>query len=188
MIPAGYLAKRVSIKPDWLRAQHLTDIYSVSGCVSQEFADYVDFWKHNGFWLFDSPEAIQNVAQENSIHLAGTTLFYYEVYEREFDGNAWQPYAPDPSFKTNVVVPMDKHLEGFDVVTFSCRNLPECSPLSCNHLAEKLPTNPHCLFNSFREAETYVTNRTFNDSEPGPYRIFSVSSVDWAGLRSAHEG
>jgi hypothetical protein len=76
MIPAGYLAKRVSIKPDWLRAQHLTDIYSVSGCVSEEFADYVDFWKHNGFWLFDSPEAIQSVAQENSIDLAGTTLFY----------------------------------------------------------------------------------------------------------------
>lgn len=39
----------------------------------------------------------QNVAQENSIDLAGTTLLYYDVYEREFDGNAWQPYAPDPS-------------------------------------------------------------------------------------------
>ena len=46
--------------------------------MSEVFADYVDFWKDNGFWLFDSPEVIKNIAQENSIDLAGTTLFYYE--------------------------------------------------------------------------------------------------------------
>ena len=54
----------------------------------QVFDDYVDYWKHNGFWLFDSPEIIHNLAQENSINLAGTMLFYYEVYEKEFDGEA----------------------------------------------------------------------------------------------------
>jgi hypothetical protein len=51
MTPAGYLAKRVCMKPDWLRAPQVTDIYSVSGCVSEVFDDYVDYWKHNGFWL-----------------------------------------------------------------------------------------------------------------------------------------
>jgi hypothetical protein len=128
MIPAGYLAKRVAVNPAWLKADQVTDIYSVSGCVSEMFADYVEYWKHNGFWIFDSPEAIQNVAHENSIELTGTALFYYEVYEKEFDGETWHPLGPDPSFETNVVVPVDKHLEGFDVVTFSSRNLPECSP------------------------------------------------------------
>ena len=180
MLPAGYLAKRIAMKPDWLRAQQVTDIYSVSGCVSEAFADYVDYWKHNGFWLFDSPEVIQNVAQENSIDLGGTALFYYEVYEQEFDGDTWHPYEPDPSFKTSVVVPIAKRFEGFDVVTFACRALPECSPLSCNHLAEELSTNSHCLFKFFSDAEKYVTIGAFNDSEPGPYRIFSVSSVKWA--------
>jgi len=86
MIPAGYLAKRISAKPDWLRAQQVADIHSVSGCTSKAFADYVDFWKHNGFWLFDSPEIIKDVAREHSINLAGTILFYYDVYENEFDG------------------------------------------------------------------------------------------------------
>jgi|SRR6185437_8595676 len=180
MIPAGYLAKRIHTKPDWLQAPHVVDIYSVSGCVSAPFDDYVDYWKHNGFWLFDSPEIIEEIAHENSIDLAGTTLFYYEVYEREFDGNAWHPYDPDPSFKTNVSVPPHKHLEGFDVATFSCRNLPECSPLSCNHLANELPTNSHCLLRSFDEAKTNLTNGIFNNSEPGPYRIFAVHSVKWA--------
>ena len=179
MIPAGYLAKRICTKPDWLQAPHVTDIYSLSGCVSKVFADYVEYWKHNKFWLFDSAKAIENLAQENSIDLRGTNLFYYEVYEKEFDGATWHPYEPDESFKTNVVVPADKSLEGFDVVTFYGRNLPECSPLSCNHLAAELPTNSHCLFQSFDVAETNLTNGKFNDSEPGPYRIFSVYSVNW---------
>jgi hypothetical protein len=105
MIPAGYLAKRVSMKPDWLRAPQVVDIYSVSGCMSRIFDDYVHYWKHNGFWLLDSPEIIQSIALENPIDLAGTTLFYYEVYEREFDGDTWNPYEPDSSFKTSVVLP-----------------------------------------------------------------------------------
>ena len=133
-------------------------------------------------WLlvFDSPEVIQAIAREHSIQLEGTTLFYYEAYEKEFDGECWRSFAPEPSFVTNVIPPARRQLEGFDVVTFSVRTSPECSPLSCNMLAEELPTNAHCLFPSFEDAETNLTNGAFNDSEPGPYRIFSVYSVDWS--------
>lgn len=179
MYPAGYLAKRVSAKPHWLRANQVADIYSVSGCVSGPFADYVEFWKHNGFWLFDSPEVIRRIAQGNSIDLVGTTLFYYEVYEKEFDGDTWKTFEPDSSFTTTVVIPIEAHLEGYGVVTFWSRNLPECSPLSCNHLAEEIRTNTHCLLNSFEEAEAHIAKGTFNGTEPGPYRIFSVSTVKW---------
>lgn len=173
------MAKRVSKKPDWIRATQVVDIYSVSGCVSKDFADYINYWKHNGFWFFDSPEVIRAIAQKNSINLEGTSLFYYESHELEFDGENWKTYAPELSFQTNVIVPSSKQLDGFDVVTFSCRTSPECSPLSCNGLAEKLPTNSHCLFGSFEEAEMSVKKGAFNNSEPGPYRIFSVYSISW---------
>ncbi len=179
MIPVGYMAKHVSSRPDWLAAGDIADIYSVSGCISEDFDDYIQYWKHNGYWLFDSPEIIRSVAQDNSIELKGTSLFYYEAYEMEFDGECWRPYAPEPSLPTSIFPPPQRQLEGFDVVTFFARNLPECSPLSCNSLANGLPTNAHCLFSSFDEAETHVTSGTFNDSEPGPYRIFAVYSVDW---------
>lgn len=179
MVPAGYMAKHVSKKPDWVKASQVVDIYSLSRCVSKDFADYIKYWKHNGYWLFDSPEIIQTIAREHSIPLEGTSLFYYEAYEKEFDGERWHPYAPEPSFLTQVVPPSQKQLEGFDVVTFSVKTSPECSPLSCCMLAECLHTNAHCLFPSFEEAETNVTNGAFNDSEPGPYRIISVYSVDW---------
>jgi len=179
MIPAGYMAKRVCKKPDWLKATQVIDIYSISGCVCEDFADYIEYWKHNGFWLFDSPDVIKAVAQENSIDLTGTSLFYYEVHELEFDGKSWHAFGPEPSIPTNVQMPSTKQLEGFDVVTFRNKNAPECSPLSCNHLAEEVVTNSHCLLAQFDEAEMNLKNGTFNNSEPGPYRIFSVNSVRW---------
>ena len=125
------MAKRVTKRPEWIKASRVFDIYSVSGCISKDFADYINFWKHNGFWFFNSPVVIRNIAQEHSVELQGTSLFYYESHEMEFDGERWNPYGPEPSFQTCVIVPATKQLEGFDVVTFSCRTSPECSPLSC---------------------------------------------------------
>jgi hypothetical protein len=179
MVPVGYMAKRVRKKPDWLQAPSVMDIYSVSSCNCENFADYIPYWKHNGYWFFDSPEAIKRVAVENLIPLEGTSLFYYEAHEMEFDGERWGPWSGESSFPTNVIMPPKKQLEGFDVVNFTARTSPECSGLSCSSLATDLRTNAHCLFASFGEAETSVSNGAFNESEPGPYRIFSVYSVDW---------
>ncbi|HSS96893.1 MAG TPA: hypothetical protein VLK33_07685 [Terriglobales bacterium] len=151
-----------------------------SNCQSKDFADYIPFWKHNGYWFFDSPEIIKKVAAEHSIPLEGISLFYYEVYEMEFDGEGWHSFSPESSFLTNVFAPAKKHLEGFDVANFTARTSPECSGLSCSNLASELPTNTHCLFASFSEAKTNLDNGSFNDSEPGPFRIFAVYSVDWA--------
>ena len=180
--PAGYLAKSVSFPPGYLKAgtlTHLTDIYSLSSCVNEDFADYADFWKHNGYWLFDRPEIILTLAQENQIDLTGSVLFYYEVYGLEFDGESWRTYDPSGASETNISTPRKKQLEGFDVVTFYAGSTPECSPLSCNSLAEKIRTNKHCLLETFEEAKLHLENGVFAGGEPGPYRIFAVYTVDW---------
>jgi hypothetical protein len=173
------MAKHVARPPEWLNAPHIVDVFSVSDCIARNFADYIPYWRHNGYWLFDSSGVITQVARENSISLSGTRLFYYEAYEKEFDGKNWRSYDPETSIPTNVIIPSTRKLEGFDVANFTGRNVPECSGLSCSSLAEKLPTNLHCLFNSFNEAEALVSQGAFNDSEPGPYRIFAVYAVDW---------
>jgi hypothetical protein len=173
MIPAGYMAKRVR-KPKGFQIDGIGDVYSVSGCVNENFADYIQYWKHNGYWLFDSPEIIRTVAQENCIQLDGTSLFYYEVYEMEFDGKTWSKYEAVSSLPTNVIPPQEKVLEGFDVVTFYAKNAPEHSPLSCNGLAKEIRTNQHCLLESFTEAYDQLNGGAFNNAEPGSYRIFAV--------------
>lgn len=181
MVPAGYMAKRVVRRPDWLRASSVSSIYSVSRCIAENFADYINFWKHNGYWFFDSPEIIIDIARENEIDLAGTMLFFYEVHDLQLDSGEWKRFEPEESFGTNVIVPEAKVLEGYDVVTFSVQTSPECSPLSCNGLAAEVQTNTYCLLKSFEQARTLLENGTFNDSEPGPYRIFAVYSVAWPG-------
>lgn len=180
LIPAGYMAKRVVTKPDWLKANGVEDIYSVSGCISKDFADYIKFWKHNGYWLFDSPEVIAQVAREHAIDLTGTTMFYYEVYAQEFDDakEQWYRYEREESFATNVRLPDQKILAGFDVVSSTQRNSPECSPLSCNSLANEIQTNAHCLLSNFETAKRLIETGRFNNSEPGPYRIFAVYTLE----------
>jgi hypothetical protein len=178
MVPAGYMAKRVAERPDWLAAERVSSIYSVSGCISKNFTDeYYKLWKHNGYWLFDSPAVIVEIARENAIDLAGTVLFYYEIYELDFDEGEWMRFEPVASFGTNVSVPQAKVLEGYDVVSFSCETSPECSPLSCNHVAAKVETNSRCLLHSFEQARQLLEDGAFDHTEPGPYRILAVYSV-----------
>jgi hypothetical protein len=180
MVPAGYMAKRVVVRPDWLRAERVSSIYSVSGCISENFvANYFTLWKHNGYWLFDSPEVIIGIAREKEIDLAETLLFFYEIHQLDFESGEWMRFEPVPSFGTNVSVPETKVLEGYDVVSFSCETSPEHSPLSCNYLASKVETNSRCLLQSFEQARQLLEDGTFDHSEPGPYRIFAVYSVAW---------
>jgi hypothetical protein len=123
---------------------------------------------------------MRQLAQENAIDLAGATLFYYEVFEEEFDedAKAWRAVAPDASLPTNVEPPKAPRLEGYDIATFWARSAAECSPLSCNGLAEHLPVNRHCLFAALDDARRALDGGIFDKSEPGPFRIFAVYTMD----------
>jgi len=179
MIGVGYMAKKVAQRPDWLKASELKDIYSVSNCVSDDFLEYVKFWRHNGYWFFDDPQIIRQLSLENNTDLANLKLFYYEAYEEEFDEEREQWLRFEPSaLPTNVIPPTKREIQGYDVVTFSVGAKPECSPLSCNHLASKIKTNVHCLLESFEEAKQSLETGKFDNSEPGPFRIFAVYTID----------
>ena len=180
MVPAGYMFKHIARRPPWLNAPHVDDVYSLSGHVAENFADYIRHWRHNGYWLFDAPAVMREIAGDNTIDLGGATLFYYEVFEEEFDEDtkAWTAFAPETSLPTKVEQPQAARLEGYDVATFWAKTSPECSPLSCNNLAENLAVNRHCLFASFDEARHALQTGQFDKSEPGPFRIFAVYTVD----------
>lgn len=184
-IPAGYLYKKITKTPEGLNVSDaVEDIYSVSGCISDFFMDYVYYWQHNAYCIFNKPSIIQEIAKNEGIDLSSCWLFYYEVYELSFDdsNNIWIPlvldnngYLQDP----DVVIPAHKTLKGFDVVSFSMGYLPpECSPLSCNALAKTIKVNNHCLFDTFDEAKVALDNGLFKNAEAGPYRILAVYQID----------
>jgi len=182
-LPIGYIAKTVvASPPGWLNPARVNDIYSVSGCMSPYFADYIPYWRHNGFWLFDSPDILRSLAADQHIDLSGTTLFYYETWDRQYqnDGSDPQDFSPEPSLTTAVQSPEGRSMEGYDIVSFSAGNAPECSYLSCNRMARTLPVNRHCLFDDLEQARACLEQRIFKDCEPGPCRLIAVYRIDKA--------
>ena len=172
--------KRIRATPQWLDAPHVVDVYSLSSHVSEDFVDYINYWRHNGYWLFDSPATIHALAEEHSIPLDGLKLFYFEAHDLQYDdaSGVWVTFEADSSFETQIQPPGTCTLEGFDVVTFSMGASPECSPLSCNCVATQVATNTHCLFPTFEAAIRAIEEGCFKNTEPGPYRVVGVYSVD----------
>lgn len=180
MIPVGYMYKSVVERPGWLGAPSVGDVYSVSRCVSTDFAEWIHAWKHNGFWFFNEPQTIVEIAKDKGASLDRLTLFFYWMYEKEWDSDdeQWHEISPNESFHTNVQIPEKLQKHGYDVVTYTSGNAAECSPLSCNHYASEFDTNNHCLLNTFDEAMRLVENGSFLKGEPGPYRILEVCTVE----------
>jgi hypothetical protein len=58
MVPAGYMAKRVQ-KPKGFGIDYVLDVYSVSSCVNDDFADYIEYWKHNGYGCLICPKSFE---------------------------------------------------------------------------------------------------------------------------------
>jgi hypothetical protein len=179
MIPLGYMAKRVAVRPGSLKALAVDEVLSVSSCVSEDFTDWINYWRHNGYWLFDSPSVIQALALEHSLDISDCRWFYYEGYELAYvdDTEGWVPIPIEPSFVTSVQPPSNAVLHGYDVTTYSCGTSAECSPLSCNSMAEEIVTNRYCLLDSFELAQQLTEQSRFIDCEPGPYRIIAVYEV-----------
>lgn len=179
MYELGYMAKRIIKRPDWLDAPIVREIYSVANCGSENFCDYIHFWKHNGFWLFDSPELIRTISTDN-IDLTDTVLLYYRGHDTQYDADlkVWTEFNADENFQTAVSVPTTTRCLGYDIVTYSMQNAPECSPLSCNNLATTVEVNEFCLIDSLDSAIEQLENGGFNNSEPGPYRIMEVNIIE----------
>ena len=182
MLPLGYMLKAVaSPGPEWMKAPGVTAIHSMSSCVSSDFGDFIPLWKHNGWWLFDTPDAVKDAAAMLGVETEGLSLFYYEAFNQQYDeeNRSWQPFKPETgrSFTEGIVKPSSATLSGYDVVNFFVQTSPECSPLSCNALAAELPVNERCLFDTFADAYAALERGEFKDCEPGPYRIIAVYEV-----------
>jgi len=185
MIPAGYLLKRASPPPDWLKTgtSHVTDVCSLADCVNDNIVDVQSAWQHNAFGLANDPGTLWNLASEKRAELCGAILFYYEAYEQEIESDGWsfgewRPLsdAPSASVATEIIRPTSSRLLGYDVAVFG--DFLEHSPLSCNSVADKLPVNEYCLFNELSDAVAAINTGGFGGGcEEGIYKIFSVSVV-----------
>ena len=178
MTSNGYMYKNVRIRPDWIKNNSVNDIYSVSNCVSEDFDDWLDEWKHNGYCLFDSPEIMESIAEKKGIDMSQMKLFFYKASAKQWgeNGQELERHSPGKPLP-NVQVPKETKLEGYDVASIDEYGAGRCSPLSCNSLAETIKVNKHCLLDSYDEALRLIESGDLLGCDFEPYRIFEVHSV-----------
>ena len=179
MIPAGYMYKRIASRPEWLNCKRVTKIYAVSICISKDFTNYIPYWKHNQYWFFNSPRDMDAILREEKIS-DELELLFYEMYEKEFEAmeQVWQEITAEESFGYQVILPSQKDILGFDIVSYSMGTSHECSPLSCNNLCQEAQVNQFCLLDDFEEAIKLTGLLKEKKAEPGPYRIIAVYRIN----------
>jgi hypothetical protein len=63
---------------------------------------------------------------------------------------------------------------GFDVVNKTVSAFFECSPLSCNGMANEVAVNRFCLVEDLVEAIALADRFSRDEPEPGPYYVLDV--------------
>ena len=142
----GYFAKARTPAPIDLQVPAIvTEIASISGCIAQQPEEWIDQWKHNDWFVFDSPETALSIASEAT----EVRLYAYSVVPILFTPGAEEPLEVTGASPK----PLSDRFEllGYDVVSRSVTPMFECSPLSCNGMAAETAVNQFCLIPSLDE-------------------------------------
>ena len=170
----GYFAMLAMKQPDWLKALQVEEICSASDCIGRTDWDWINEWRHNAAWVFDSPELAWSVVPQQLRESCDIYAFCLFPVRYELGSRA---SAAIPDVKP---VPMDSSFTklGYDLVSSTTGNCFEHSPLSCNGLAAEVPTNRYCLLDTAEEAFALAPTLEVPGQpmrgEPGPYHIVEV--------------
>lgn len=165
----GYFPKQTTPRPEWFKAP-VEEICSVSNCIASAPKDWIDLWRHNDFWAFDTPELAWSVVPIES--RAEFRIYAYRLFPCRFEGGKQIPIE----IQTLNVEPLsDLYIRlGFDAVSRSLNTTYECSPLSCNNMADHRRVNAHCLVDTLEAGIELARSFSIEEPEPGPYDLIEV--------------
>ena len=166
----GYFPKQRYPPPPWMVEQGISEIASVSLCIAEGPDGWLEQWKHNEWGFFRDPDTAWSVVPQEE--RSDFRLHAYSLYPAEFwEGEEGRVELPDLG-----VAPLDAGFQsvGWDVASRSAGQHLECSPLSCNLLAEELEANAFCLFSDLAVARAFALKADDFRCEPGPYFVVEV--------------
>lgn len=168
----GYFPKQTSKETAWLQSPGVKEICSVSECMSKGPKNWINHWRHNGMWVYDTEEIAWDVVPPEI--RKDFDLFAYRMIPARFVKGEQEIFE----IPHLTVQPLSASFEalGFDAVSRSLGNDFECSPLSCNQRAKDHVVNKYCLVNNLSGAISL--GREFSmggaGAEPGPYYVVEV--------------
>jgi len=171
----GYFPMKTNKDFGSLKPFGVEEICSVSDCVSDSPEGWIDRWKHNEMWVFDTLELAWSVVPETErkdFDMFGYYLFPERIPVKEPSSFEQKPFII-PSLR---VTPMDDTFEkmGYDIVNRWAGNAFECSPLSCNGMADEIKVNRYCLIDESDKAFEIAKQFEAKGAEPGPYYVIEV--------------
>jgi len=173
LVLVGYFLKRTSVPKDaWVPAS-VVEICSVSDCLNRSPEGWIDLWLHNDLGLYNTCDDARGIVVDQAEEYS---LFAFRLLPARFvKGNREPLTIPALS-----VEPLRKGFVslGFDVVSKSNSHFFECSPLSCNGLAQEVPVNRFCLVDTLAEAQSLADRCSREEPEPGPYYVLEVLRAD----------
>jgi hypothetical protein len=166
----GYFPKHSLQRPDWLLNAGVEEICSVSCCIAKGAEGWIDLWRHNECSVFSTQELAWSVVPAEK--RAGFELYAYKVFPLRFEHGA----QIDIQIPTLHIEPLPQSFMriGYDVASRSCTPMFECSPLSCNGLAEDHAVNRYCLVDTEETALQLARECSISDPEPGDYYVIEV--------------
>ena len=165
----GYFPKHLHPPPRFLSEVGVKEVGSVSRCIAAGPAGWYDEGKNNEWGCFNDPDTAWSVVPHE--HRADYRLYGYEVYPVEYlerEAHSLEIAPLDVTPLGGAFSPV-----GWDAVSRSAGQDFECSPLSCNSMAEWFPVNEYCLVDSF-DAHTLAATAERDGCEPGPYLVVNV--------------
>lgn len=166
----GYFPKHTVLRPDWLKAAGAEEICSVSTCISEAPKGWIEQWRHNEMWVYDTPDLAWSVVSD--VLRADFHVYGYRLFPVQFDEGQKSPFEI-PTVSA-ALLPASFERLGLDVVSRSCGTSYECSPLSCNHMAEHVAVNRYCLVDDVDVAFRLAAEFESSGCEPGPYHVIEV--------------
>jgi hypothetical protein len=173
MIDAGFFAKRIAPKPESLNAQGVREICSVSECISSGPEKWIELWLHNDLgWFNRIADAVRAIPPGEKSHYR---LFAYRLYPEVFTKSGRVPFEIPESVQPDPI-PGEFRRLGFDSANKSMGSVLglECSPLSCNGMADELTVNEFCLFAELSDAIAGAERFAAEQPEPGDYYVVEV--------------
>jgi hypothetical protein len=173
VIDAGFFPKIIVMRPDWLKNPDIVEICSVSHCISEAPPHWIDPWIHNDFGWFNRIDDAMSVVPAGQA--AEYRLFAYRLYPEVFRGGAALPFVR-PNGVDPEPIPQTFRSLGFDSVSKSMETILgfECSPLSCNSMADEIAANAVCLFPTLEAALAGADRFSRDQPEPGDYYVVEV--------------
>jgi hypothetical protein len=173
VIDAGYFAKQIEPKPEFLNAPGVREICSVSECISSGPEGWIEHWLHNEFGWFN--RAVDAVRVIPLGHESRYRLFGYRLHPEIFRSGNRVPLTIPADVRPEPIPSTFRSL-GFDSLNKSMNSILglECSPLSCNSMAAEIVVNAFCLFPALDDAIAAAERFSREQPEPGDYYVVEV--------------